>query len=147
MTTIVPESAFRGVRLQGLREVPMRQMSWDDPPPPACWVYEVWDTQHRLVYVGIADNFERRWAQHVAKSWWLGEVEVWYVDLCGYRSRGDARQVEAGMINDQHAVYNTNLEAPAYRAYCRMWADEDRLMDPFDCTPVAKRRFIGTPRG
>lgn len=126
-----------------LREVPMNQIPWEDPPPVACWVYEVWDTHHRLAYVGIADNFERRWRQHESSSWWMGEIEVWYVEVFGYRSRWDARQVEAQMINDQHAVFNTNKEAYAYRAWLELWENEDRQMDPFDCSPLVKRRFLG----
>lgn len=49
----------------GLVEVPMKQISYDSPTPRVdCWVYEVWDTKHRLAYAGIADHFERRWGQH-----------------------------------------------------------------------------------
>jgi predicted GIY-YIG superfamily endonuclease len=43
-------------------------------------MYEVWDDGGRLAYVGIADDFARRWRQHIEHSWWMGEITVAYVD-------------------------------------------------------------------
>lgn len=82
-----------------------------------CWTYEVWDTRNRLAYVGLADSFPKRWAQHERTSWWLGEIEVERVVLIGWMDREDARQHEAAVINEQNPVYNTATEAPAYRRY------------------------------
>lgn len=107
-------------------------------PAPRCYVYEVWDTRNRLAYVGMADHFERRWAQHRRNSYWMGEIEVRMVHISGYRSREDARQVEAGTINDQSAVYNTDKEAPAYARYRALWGNEARMNDPWDCAPITR---------
>lgn len=105
-------------------------------PAPQTVVYEVWDTFNRLVYVGVADNFERRWSQHRSSSWWLGEIEVQNVVVQGYRSRSEARQVEASVINDQAAVYNTNLETGMYKMWMGLWEDPYRPTDDWDCVPV-----------
>lgn len=111
-------------------------------PEPRCYVYEVRDVNNRMAYVGIADNFERRWAQHSAKSWWLREIELWYVRVHGYRSRLDARQVEASIINTESPTYNTNTEAWAYRMYQGLFEVQARLDDEWDCAPVSKRVFV-----
>jgi len=111
-------------------------------PAAQCWLYEVWDDQNRLAYVGIADDFDRRWRQHVSKSWWLNEIEVKQVYVFGYRSRSEAKQVEAATIHDQHPVYNTALETGSYRRY-RINQDRiDELGDDY-CSPVKRRYFEG----
>jgi len=129
-------------KVDGLVEVravsPEYAHEYDDLPEPRCWVYEVWDTRGRLAYVGIADNFERRWAQHVRASWWLGEIEIWYIHLCGYRTRSEAEQIEACTIDDQCPVYNTRTESGAFRRYLRSMAAEQ--LDDY-LVPVKKRRF------
>lgn len=134
-------------RLDRLREVraviPEAVQIYEARPPAQCWVYEVWDTQRRLAYVGIADNFEKRWRQHLRSSWWLGEIDIWYVTVYGYRSRWEARQVEAVVINTQSPVYNTAREYAAYEAYNGIWQDPARRDDDLYCTPVKKRRFVG----
>lgn len=103
-----------------------------------CHCYEVWDRRRRLVYVGIADDFERRWDQHLRSSWWIGEVQVWYVEVTTYGSRLHARLAEAAVINEQAPIYNTAHEAAAYREY-------ERLSE-IDSWPglevVAWRRFL-----
>jgi hypothetical protein len=108
---------------------------YEGRPDANCWVYEVWDTRGRLAYVGIADSFERRWQQHISSSWWLGEIDVWYISVYGYRTRWEARRVEACTINQQCPVYNTRLETSAYEAYLTTCEDE------WDCIPMKKRLF------
>lgn len=131
--------------IHGLKEV----RATTDPdfharyPEAHCFVYEVWDSMHRLAYVGIADNFERRWQQHRRSSWWLGEIDIWYIDIFGYRSRWEARQMEACVINEQSPIYNTSLESAAYREYRALWEDPERPIDDLDCVPVKRRRFAG----
>lgn len=130
--------------LQGLTEI----RATTDPerfarlPDAQCFVYEVWDTMHRLAYVGIADNFERRWRQHQRSSWWLGEIDIWYVDIFGYRSRHEARLAEACVINDQCPVYNTSQESSSFRQY---QASTDNPRDDLDGVPVARQRYAGVP--
>jgi excinuclease UvrABC nuclease subunit len=105
-----------------------------------CYVYEVWDTRGRLAYVGIADNFERRWAQHVRSSWWLGEVEIDHVYIIGYATRREARWSEACAINEQSPIYNTNPESGSYAQY-RRWEDAPWVEGDRTLRPVAKRKF------
>lgn len=102
-----------------------------------CWVYEIWDTYNRLAYVGIAENWERRWKQHQAKSWWLDEITVQRIYLNGYRTRGEAVETEAEVIATQNPVYNTRQERHAYDRALRNpnRHDGDRL------TPIGKRYF------
>jgi predicted GIY-YIG superfamily endonuclease len=82
-----------------------------------CTVYLVHAIEHGLVYVGIADDFDRRWAQHRRQSWWLGEVVVEEVRLYHMWTREAARQMEAAIINREKPRYNTALEEGAYRRY------------------------------
>lgn len=104
-----------------------------------CWVYEIWDTQNRLAYVGIADNWERRWTQHQRKSWWLNEITVQRIYLFGYRTRLEAQESEAEVIATQSPVYNTNQE---HRAYDRAQRNPNRYDNGRGC-PVGKRYFKG----
>lgn len=90
-----------------------------------CHTYEVWDTRGRLAYVGIADDFLRRWAQHIRQSWWLGEIEVWYIEVTEHLTRTAARMSEAAAINEQSPVYNTASEASSYRAYLEAQERDD----------------------
>lgn len=121
-----------------------------EPQEAKCWVYEVY-ASGRLVYVGIADNFERRWSQHVQNSWWLGEVEVDAVSVLGYRSRSEARMEEAARIHHQNPPYNTNREASSYRRWMAVTGGEPipsvarRAFRPngWDAVPVAASRTLG----
>ncbi len=111
-------------------------------PAPHCFVYRVWDTHGRLAYVGIAENFERRWLQHVHLSWWMGEITVRLVVVHGYRSRAEARQVEAAAINEEKPVFNTNRETAAYERFLELYdLGSDRPIDDWDCRWVSVRRF------
>lgn len=111
-------------------------------PDARCWLYEVWDDQNRLAYVGIADDFDRRWRQHVSKSWWLNEINVATVYVIGYQSRSEAKQLEAAVIHEQHPVYNT---APESASYARYKLNQDRIDELGDqyMSPVKKRYFQG----
>lgn len=100
-----------------------------------CYEYQVWDVRGRLVYVGIADDFRARWAQHQRRSWWMGEVEVAYVDVTAWPTRTAARWSEAAVINEQSPVYNIALEEASYRA-----AQESEWPAPIE-------RFIYKPKG
>lgn len=110
-----------------------------DRQPARCWVYEVWDEQNRLAYVGIADDFDRRWRQHASRSWWLSEICVARIYVYGYRTRAEARYVEAETIHDQSPIYNTNLEQSTYRKFRATGV----VSDETQCAPVRKRYFKG----
>lgn len=103
-------------------------MSNGDAPRP-CDVYLVMATAHGLVYVGIADDFEKRWRQHRRSSWWLGEVVVDEVRVYSMASREHARQMEAAIINCERPMYNTALEAGAFVRYQE--AAASNLEDPW----------------
>lgn len=122
-----------------VREVQVMPLFVDgDVPPAECWEYEVWDADDRLVYVGVADNFDRRWRQHEDKSWWLNEVKLKYVVVNGYRSRDEARQVEAQVINEHAPVYNTNREIRHYKRFLEHW---DSPFDEWTLMRVDHRLF------
>lgn len=119
-----------------ISEIPRPDLDYDNKAA-RCWVYEVWDTQNRLAYVGIADNWERRWAQHESKSWWLNEITVQRIYLNGYRTRAEAQETEAEVIATQSPVYNTRQEHGAYE---RALSNPNRF-DGEWCRPVGKRYF------
>lgn len=125
-----------------LREVELDLAAYEWRPEARCWVYEVWDTQNRLCYVGVADDFDRRWRQHYSKSWWMREIRVERVYVDGYETRSFARQVEAETIHDQSPVYNTMMERYWYQKSQEWLTDPERPTE-FDCVPVKKRYFKG----
>jgi hypothetical protein len=77
---------------------------------PVSYVYQVYDKHDRLIYVGITDEFASRWSAHLGKSWWARSVDIRFVMLCGYRSRYEARVVEALLISEHRPPCNTKPE-------------------------------------
>lgn len=111
--------------------------TYGEPSEANCWVYEVYASGN-LVYVGIADNFERRWSQHVQKSWWVGEIQVDIVQVLGFSTRAEARLEEAACINQRNPTYNTNLERSSYARWKAMVGAGESIV------PVARRAFRPT---
>lgn len=89
----------------------------DPQAPRPCAVYLVDAVGLGLVYVGIADDFEKRWQQHRRSSWWLNEVIVSEVSVFWMGCREHARQIEASVIHHERPRYNTAVEAAAYARY------------------------------
>ena len=87
---------------------------------PASYLYEVYDHDHRLLYVGITDWFAQRWSAHLGKSWWARHAQIGYILLRGYTSRREARKAEAVAIAEHRPQYNTKPE----RRYLTIAADE-----------------------
>lgn len=121
-----------------LELVSHKKLSNPTAPVAAC-TYEVWDLLGRLVYVGVAEHFPRRWQQHEARSWWLGEIDVDRVDVTGWPTREDALRIEAAVINEQGPVYNT---APELAAYARYTDDGLRPLG----APVERTVYAGAAR-
>jgi hypothetical protein len=90
----------------------------------------------RLCYVGMTHNFAVRWNQHKSKSWWLGEIEISYIELQGWASTAEAHMDEAVVIWDQNPVYNTSTESYWYERYQREQSNPDAIF-----APVSRRVF------
>ena len=104
--------------LPGFVEMPRRDQSLSRGGMNArCYTYQVWDTMNRLCYVGMTHNFQTRWNQHKRKSWWLGEIEVSYIELQGWATTAEAHMDEAAVIQDQNPVYNTSTESYWFSRY------------------------------
>lgn len=103
-------------------------------------VYEIYDEDGRLLYVGVTDDFERRMRQHAHTKWWWNPDQQHSI-VFEYPNRGEALRVEAETIRSQRPVYNLALVRPedAYlrrvtyrlRRLCRWYREGD---NPFICT-------------
>lgn len=82
-----------------------------------CAVYLVRAIGIGLVYVGISEDFDRRWDQHRRRSWWLREVIVDQVDVHWMPSREAASQVEAAVIDLCRPQFNSATELAALGRY------------------------------
>lgn len=102
----------------------------------SCSVYVVYSTDDELLYVGIADNFEHRWRQHVRQSWWIGEVEIDHVEVTLMPNRDAARVMEAIWINTQHPRYNTSPESRSFDL-AKQWARQGKVPRPVEHTVYA----------
>ena len=123
--------------LPGFQEAPRRDESLTRGGVPArCYTYQVWDAMNRLCYVGMTNNFSVRWNQHKRKSWWLGEVDVAFIEVQGWATTAEARMNEAVVIWQQNPVYNTSTESHWYARYEREQANSDELFPP-----VSRRVF------
>jgi predicted GIY-YIG superfamily endonuclease len=73
-------------------------------------VYRLFAEDDSLLYVGISDNFGRRWKQHAhAQPWWPGvkrQTVEWF------DTREDARAAETRAIHDECPTHNWQ-EVPA----------------------------------
>ena len=92
---------------------------------PGAYVYEVLDRHERIVYVGITGDFAARWSSHLRQSWWATSVDICRVRLSGWRSRSDARKIEALTIAQFSPPCNTKPE----RKYLRLAQADRRLAE------------------
>jgi len=70
----------------------------------ATHVYHFYDRQGNLLYVGITNDLQRRWAQHEAdKPWWHLVARKESVQ---YPTREEAAKVEAHQIRRLRPMYN-----------------------------------------
>lgn len=67
-------------------------------------LYRLFDTEGRLLYVGITFNPDNRWAEHAAsKSWWPDVTEK---RIEWHGSRTDAAAAEVAVIAAELPLYN-----------------------------------------
>ncbi|MET0716387.1 MAG: GIY-YIG nuclease family protein [Mycetocola sp.] len=102
-----------------------------------CYVYEVIDRNGRVVYVGITGDFSQRWNSHLQSSWWAKSIDILCVILSGYRSRFDARMVEALLIDEHQPPCNTKPETK----HLRIARSNGRPDDVLTAELVPTRRF------
>ena len=100
-------------------------------------LYRMFDREGTLLYVGITNNFGRRWARHAATQPWYPDVQRQTVDW--YPSREDAEREEVDAIKAEVPKYNT-MHSPVpwrrWRGQPQVAApqkplrpDDDRLVD------------------
>jgi predicted GIY-YIG superfamily endonuclease len=67
-------------------------------------VYHFYDSQGNLLYVGITNDLQRRWAQHAEdKPWWHLVARK---ESMQYSTREEAAKVEAHQIRTHHPMFN-----------------------------------------
>lgn len=78
--------------------------SWgrSDAQGMAC-TYRLYDAADRLLYVGAADDFDRRWRDHKKKSWWR---DVARKDVIWFDNRLDALYEESRAIAYEQPIHN-----------------------------------------
>lgn len=98
-------------------------MRTDDPPERTA-LYRLFDTDDRLLYVGIANNPERRWKQHAyekADLWWH---EVTDRTVEWFESREKAAAAEIIAIRAENPRYNEAHTEETYEQYISRFAGE-----------------------
>lgn len=75
-------------------------------------LYRVRGDEAFLLYIGISDDFGRRWQEHARKQRWWGEMRSLSVD-CWYKFRSEAEAAEEAAIKAEHPKHNTRFVLPA----------------------------------
>lgn len=73
-------------------------------------LYRLFDHQGNLLYVGIAGNPGRRFAQHSGDKHWWGDVAE--TTLTHFDTRAEALRAEKRAIRDEHPAYNVVHSRP-----------------------------------
>ena len=68
-------------------------------------LYRIWGDAGLLIYIGISDDFGRRWKEHARKQPWWDEMKRLTVDEC-FDSREDAEAAEEAAIDAEYPKYN-----------------------------------------
>lgn len=68
-------------------------------------LYRIRGDKGLLLYIGISDNFGRRWRQHAEKQPWWGEMRSLSVDKW-FGRRADAETAEKAAIKVEKPKYN-----------------------------------------
>lgn len=77
-------------------------------------LYRVRGENALLLYIGISDNFGRRWKEHAKRQPWWSEMRSLSVDRW-YGSRAEAEAAEAAAIKAEQPKYNKTHAAPMRR--------------------------------
>jgi hypothetical protein len=113
-----------------------------------CAVYELYDGQDRLLYVGMSVNPVKRWEEHELNSEWSFGVAFSKVDW--FASTEEARREEAYRIRHLHPIFNkwgNNLpgESPEWWVYYQehkahaAWMASNKRVSEADARWMAKR--------
>ena len=81
-------------------------------------VYQVWDDEWNVLYVGISDNAFRRLSEHARSSQWWPRADFLRIDR--YQDRWSARKTEAVVIALDEPLFNIAQDESAFDAG---WAD------------------------
>lgn len=74
-------------------------------PSPEVAVYRIYDVADVLLYVGITNDTDTRWRDHLrSKSWW--ESGAHRYEVAWYPTRGDALAEEQRAIQNEHPKHN-----------------------------------------
>lgn len=74
------------------------------PSPGRTALYHVYDAADLLLYIGISNDFDRRWRQHAeAQPWW---AEHRWMRVYWYDTRKEAETAEALAIEAEEPKYN-----------------------------------------
>jgi len=71
-------------------------------------LYRIWGDTDLLLYIGISDDFGRRWKQHAKAQPWWGEMRRLTVDEW-FDRREDAETAEALAVKAERPKYNKKL--------------------------------------
>jgi excinuclease UvrABC nuclease subunit len=67
------------------------------------FVYQFFDADDRLLYVGITERISYRWSSHGRKAWWK---DVARAEVFAMESRFDARDTERWVIKTNDPIHN-----------------------------------------
>lgn len=99
-------------------------------------LYRAYDASGRLLYVGIAVNWPRRWGQHAERSPWYQQVTR--LELTEYANRPDAMAAEKRVVAAEHPVHNIE-HTPRDRRPWRTANEQHYYVRPFDYTAFTRR--------
>lgn len=108
------------------------------------WLYRVFGEADLLLYIGISDDFGRRWKQHAKEQPWWGEMRRLSADFL-YDSRDEARAAESAAIKAEKPKHNKEKpkqnnraakHSKAHTAAAPQEAQKDRDLTPCGQVPA-----------
>jgi hypothetical protein len=66
-------------------------------------LYRFWDSEGALLYVGITDRSDDRWAKHGDRTWWTAVARI---DIERFAERRDAEMAEIKAIREERPLHN-----------------------------------------
>ncbi len=82
-------------------------MSWSLTPDSPHWVYELFDTDGRYLYIGCTAQPENRLGGHKFRKDWWGEVS--HMSLTKYINAAEGFAAESAAIRANQPKYNVQL--------------------------------------
>lgn len=92
-----------------------------DPEGP-CAVYRAFDADGQLLYVGIATNWGRRWAQHAERSAFFDSVAR--LELSWFPTAQHAHAEELRLIAELNPPFNNHGRTNLRRRPCTLLCDQ-----------------------